>query len=64
MKPDYFIAFTIVALVGLCVVGSCSPSCSIRPALINWERREKPLFPNLPRNKNKTDRVTGEEPGE
>lgn len=42
---DTLIPLAIIAVVALLFVGSFSPSCTFRPALINWERREKPLFP-------------------
>jgi len=49
MSERFYIPLIIVTLVALCFVGACNPTCSIRPALINWERREKPIFPLRPK---------------
>jgi hypothetical protein len=41
---DSLMPLVIVALLALCVICACTPSCSVKPALINWERRETPWF--------------------
>lgn len=48
MKSDSLIPLALIALVAICFVGACSPSCTINPSIFRWERREpgEPWFPN------------------
>lgn len=56
MKSDTLIPLAIIALVALCFIGACNPSCSVRPALINWERRDR-TEPILPWRRDKPSEV-------
>jgi hypothetical protein len=45
MTDRFFITCFIVAASLLFIAGVSGVQCSIRPAIINWERRENPIFP-------------------
>jgi hypothetical protein len=51
MTDRFFITCFIVAASLLFIAGVSGVQCSLRPALINWERREKPIFPIRPKKK-------------
>lgn len=46
MKSETILILAILLGLALFAVGSCNTT--FKPALINWERREKPIFPLRP----------------
>ncbi len=50
MKSETILILAVLTVL-VVFAGSFRPSCSIRPAIINWERREKPIFPLRPDRK-------------